>query len=203
MIKKVTLFSSLLQISKLDNPQLNTKLIKYAYSLKKKTKKTYLSNQGGFQSQNLSIENDPLLKEFMNAAKMPFENYISSYQLADSYEAKIKGLWFNINSKYHYNMAHVHPGSPFVSSYYIQTPKNCGRLALEHPVLAHKMDKFYMNKFTDYNEYTGSAYFHEPQAGDLVFLPAWLPHYVEHNKSDKDRISLSFNIDIQTIRKEK
>ena len=135
MIKKVALFSSLLQIAKLDNTRLNNKLIKYANSLKKETKSVCVSNQGGFQSQYLSIEDNPLLKEFISDIKTALENYVSSYQLANSYEARIRGLWLNINSKHHYNTTHVHPGCPFVGSYYIQTSKDCGRLVVEHPVL--------------------------------------------------------------------
>ena len=32
--------------------------------------------------------------------------------------------------------------------------------------------------------------------GDLLIFPSYLPHYVEPNKSDEDRIVISFNIDI-------
>ena len=188
MIKKITLFSSLLQIAKLDNTQLNTQLIKYATSLKKKTKSAYISNEGGFQSQSLSIKDTPLLKKFISNIKTAMENYISSYQLVDPYEARISALWFNINSKNHYNKSHVHPSGQFTGSYYIQTSKNCGRLVMETPVPSHLMDEFYGNKFTNYNEYTSNVYFHEPQAGELVLFPAWIPHYADPNRSSKDRI---------------
>tara|TARA_R100001086_G_C11818523_1_gene253528 strand:+ start:206 stop:823 length:618 start_codon:yes stop_codon:yes gene_type:complete len=203
MIKKITLFSSLLQTAKLDNTKLNTQLIKYATSLKKKTKSAHISNEGGFQSQPLSIKDTPLLKKFISNIKTAMENYISSYQLVDPYEARISALWFNINSKHHYNKTHIHPGCQFVGSYYIQTSKNCGRLVMENPVPSHQMDEFYGNKFTIYNQYTSNVFFHDPQAGELVLFPAWIPHYAEPNRSGKDRISISFNIDVQTtIKKE-
>jgi len=32
--------------------------------------------------------------------------------------------------------------------------------------------------------------------GDLLIFPAYLPHSVEENKSDEDRVIISFNIDI-------
>ena len=160
MIQKIPLFSSLLQIVSLSNRKLNTQLIKYAASLKKKTKgvNLYYSNRGGFQSQPLSIEDNPLLQKFIGTTKTALEDYISSYQLADLYEARIAGLWFNINSKHHYNITHVHPGCQFTGSYYIQVPKNCGKLIIEHPFTPHQMDMFYGNKFTTYNEYTSNVY---------------------------------------------
>ena len=203
MIKNITLFSSLLQIAKLDNTQLNIQLIKYITSLKKKTKSVHISNQGGFQSKPLSIEDTPLLKKFISTTTTVIENYISSYQLVDSYEARISALWVNINSKNHYNKSHVHPGCQFVGSYYLQTSKNCGRLVVESPVPSHQMDEFYGNKFSVYNQYTSNVYFHEPQAGELVLFPAWIPHYAEPNKGSKDRMSISFNIHVRTtIQKE-
>jgi hypothetical protein len=33
-----------------------------------------------------------------------------------------------------------------------------------------------------------------PQDGDLLVFPAWLPHEVETNTSDRDRINISMNI---------
>ena len=198
MIQKIKLFRSLLQVVKLNNAQLNTQLIKHATLLKKKTKGTRVSNRGGFQSQSLSIENSPLLKKFINTIKTPLESYISSYQLADSYEATISAVWFNINSKHHYNTTHVHPGCQFTGSYYIQVAKNGGKLIVEHPLLSHQMEKFYKSKFTIYNQYTSNTYSHDSRTGDLVFFPAWLPHHVEANRSNKDRISISFNINVRT-----
>jgi uncharacterized protein (TIGR02466 family) len=203
MIQKITLFSSLLQIVRLANRQLNTQLIKYAASLEKKTKGLSISNRGGFQSQPLSIKDSPLLKKFISTAATALENYISSYQLIGSYEASISTLWFSINSKQHYNITHIHPGCQFTGSYYIQAARNCGKLIIEHPLLSHHMDPFYGNKFTIYNQYTSNVYSHDPEAGDLIFFPAWLPHHVEANRSNKDRISMSFNIHVRTpIKKE-
>jgi len=197
MIQKITLFSSLLQVVKLNNTQLNTQLIKYGTLLKKKTKSERVSNRWGFQSPPLSIENSPLLKKFISTIKTPLEDYVSSYQLADSYEATISGVWFNINSKHHYNTTHVHPGCQFTGSYYIQAAKNCGTVVLEHPLWSKQMDVFYKSKFSIYNQYTSNIYTHECQVGDLLLFPAWLPHHVQTNKSDKDRISISFNINVR------
>ena len=34
------------------------------------------------------------------------------------------------------------------------------------------------------------------EEGDLLIFPAYLPHSVEENESDDDRVIISFNIDI-------
>ena len=40
------------------------------------------------------------------------------------------------------------------------------------------------------------AYYMPPQEGTMLFFPAHLRHHVEPNKSDEDRISCSFNLDL-------
>ena len=35
-----------------------------------------------------------------------------------------------------------------------------------------------------------------PKDGDLILWPAWVPHEVEPNLSDKERINIAFNINI-------
>ena len=36
----------------------------------------------------------------------------------------------------------------------------------------------------------------EPKDGDLFIWPAWIPHKVDRNESDRQRINLAFNINI-------
>jgi len=36
----------------------------------------------------------------------------------------------------------------------------------------------------------------EIKDGDLIVFPAYLPHSVEENKSNEDRVIVSFNLDI-------
>ena len=46
---------------------------------------------------------------------------------------------------------------------------------------------------TELNSNTASI---EIKDGDLIIFPAYLPHSVEENKSDEDRVIVSFNLDI-------
>ena len=36
----------------------------------------------------------------------------------------------------------------------------------------------------------------EPKDGDLLVWPAWVPHFVEENKSNKQRINIATNINL-------
>ena len=50
----------------------------------------------------------------------------------------------------------------------------------------------------DFKEQTNYYYdyIYEPREGSMLIFPAHLVHRVEENKSEKDRISISFNIDL-------
>ena len=62
----------------------------------------------------------------------------------------------------------------FSGVFYLQVPENSGNLV-----------------FVDRD---GQEYVCEPKVGKLVTFPGSLKHYVEENKSNRDRISISFNI---------
>ena len=49
------------------------------------------------------------------------------------------------------------------------------------------------NKGTELNSNTASIKINE---GDLLIFPAYLPHSVEINNSNEDRVIVSFNLDI-------
>ena len=49
------------------------------------------------------------------------------------------------------------------------------------------------NGITELNAVTAKINVEE---GDLLIFPAYLPHSVEENKSDDDRVIISFNIDV-------
>jgi hypothetical protein len=52
------------------------------------------------------------------------------------------------------------------------------------------------NKLSECNPgspYTGDVYI-DPKDGDLFLWPAWVPHEVDVNKSDKQRINIAFNL---------
>ena len=66
-----------------------------------------------------------------------------------------------------------------------------------HPVAAQQ---YVMNNkiIGEYNKFTSTDMSVEPAPGKLVIFPSWLVHYVENNLDNTDRISIAFNIEIET-----
>jgi uncharacterized protein (TIGR02466 family) len=47
-----------------------------------------------------------------------------------------------------------------------------------------------------FNSVNSGYWYAEPKEGDLIMFPSWLRHYVEPSKSNEDRISIAFNLEI-------
>jgi uncharacterized protein (TIGR02466 family) len=98
-----------------------------------------------------------------------------------------KNSWMNIYPPGTFQYAHHHSGSAISGTYYYQTNGNDGKIIFENP-----------NPYLDYQLFPGTHGFNrlgvEPKVGRLVLFPSWLRHGVEMNKTDQERISISFNI---------
>jgi len=94
-------------------------------------------------------------------------------------------IWGNVNNPYSRNIMHDHRSAVFSAVYYIQGT-DTGHLRLVNPA----------NMLNDCNAqapFVRDFYF-TPKDGDLILWPAWVPHEVEINHSDKQRINLVFDV---------
>ena len=94
-------------------------------------------------------------------------------------------FWTNVNEPGSTNVIHTHKGVSFACTYNLQT-EGTGNIVFRNPA----------NVLNDCN--TSSPFVRymstEPKDGDLLIWPAWIPHEVEINKSDKQRINIASNI---------
>ena len=111
----------------------------------------------------------------------------SNYQLNKTKMKLEFTSWVNINEPGSKNVLHAHKNSSFAVVYYLQGI-DTGNLIFRNP----------SNLLSDCSNTSpfvrGIA--HTPKDGDLVLWPAWLPHEVEENKSDRQRINITTNINI-------
>ena len=116
-------------------------------------------------------------------------------------EAHCDNMWANINKRYSHNRNHTHPGCLWSGVYYIQAPKDSGRIWFTDPRgEAHMLVPRYENQRSSN---TWREVFYEPIAGRLIIFPSWLMHEVEPNlnkeyEDENDtrgwRYSISFNL---------
>ena len=153
--------------------------------------------QNSYHSPNLlNLQNPPeilkLMKQITNCIQ-------TIHQQSRRENVRLVDFWININGKGGSNVPHTHPGAKYSGVFYIKVPKEMkgGNL-------------FFLR---DYNEtYLTSqenmGFFKQgynllpndlpkipvkPAEKLLIVFPSWLPHSVEFNDVDVERISLSFN----------
>jgi uncharacterized protein (TIGR02466 family) len=116
---------------------------------------------------------------------------VSDLQFIDC-DVFISSSWSNINdSKNCINSEHIH-GDTFSGVFYLKAPKGSGSLCFRNiginPMWAG------CELTTTKNQYTGEVIKVKPVEGNIMLWPSYLPHSVEPNNHDDERISISFNI---------
>jgi uncharacterized protein (TIGR02466 family) len=168
----------------------NNHIKKYCLDVSKNVKGRNLTNEGGYQSNdlNLSLLNKSLLpliteiNKHTNLYKDKLELHTSNLDVGN--------IWFNINGYKDYNTIHNHPGSIISGVYYVNTFENCGDLVFwnDFPL------QYYWNDVQNYNSNNSCMWKFKPVEGTLYLFPSWLRHEVKPNMNKNEkRISISFN----------
>ena len=175
---------------------LNRELLEFIYDLHKKDnvglKK---SNINGWHSKSFDL-NDleglpyKFLTQITDNIKDVFKHYGWVY---DTNKVKCTSMWSIINKKGSFNIEHIHSNNYLSAAYYVKAPKECGKFKALTPNIITRNFFPKSNGITELNAVTAKINVAE---GDLLIFPAYLPHSVEENKSDEDRVIISFNIDV-------
>lgn len=184
-IFKTTIFKSKIK---------NQKYVKYFLNLLKKEQKNNkgktISNVGGFQSnQYTTLREDILRNVFLN----PGKNFIEKLNPKKNLNLTLGDFWINSNLNKDYNLLHNHFGATISGIYYLEVPKNSGRLVFQNGDLS-KMSSINFDYFHNENYY--ARYFIIPEKFDLYLFPSEAFHYVEPNRSFENRVSVAFNLKV-------
>lgn len=186
-IRSEVIFPNYIWTTELDSSNL-VALKDLAYDLKSKSPGKLISGYGGWQSDRFK-SNLPSELEIL-------ANQIELKVVEISYKLEIPcprfgNIWFNINTPGSYNQIHNHRGSLLSGVYYVDVPStDCGDI------------EFHRNDEADYylhsimrpgHAFSSTKLIYPAKTNTLYLFPGWLKHSVQGNKSDKDRISVSFN----------
>jgi uncharacterized protein (TIGR02466 family) len=160
------------------------KQIQQCYFIKENYPTNNRSNQGGYQSPAYSGEEfNKLFPDLLKSITPSIADVAG--QIGSNF--KIDNAWVNINNKNSYNMEHTHPKSALSLVLYLKTQENCGNIVFKNPTL---VQHYPCN--TSLQEFWGE-YWLPSETGIMYIFPAYLPHYVEQNLSEEDRISIAIN----------
>ena len=107
----------------------NETMARYCLNLMDKDTGRKVSNEGGWQSNDLQGIHYPLNNLFKTITDS-VNNFATSLKLP---KQKIDNIWINVNGYRDYNQEHLHPNSHLSGVYYIQTHKDCGDIEFSNP----------------------------------------------------------------------
>ena len=190
----------------------NRKLENIILEKEQKDKGVTYTNIGGWQSSHINLKEEEGFECIYNYIDECMEVILMSNNYKQHLAIKSSHGWININRKGDFNKKHVHPDCHWSGVYYVKARANCGELIFHNPIAASSMVNSghllnLKSKKTDYDiagdkqNYLVNSFFLDsvpldPHEGTLLIFPSWLFHSVYPNRSDDDRISVSFNIQI-------
>ncbi|MBT3902441.1 MAG: hypothetical protein HOF20_06230 [Pelagibacteraceae bacterium] len=189
-------FSTAVWTSKIDNyERINNEMFNYIINLQKKDPVGLIkSNFKGWHSKDFNLK-DEQPKIFVEAIKKNINISLNDMNWdVTKQSVSIKSMWAIINEQAAWNQKHHHSNSDLSAAYYVSAHENCGDIVFYDPrpapVYKHPIPKSPNNLNATVNSI-------KPEAGMLVLFPSYLEHSVNPNMSDKKRIVISFNINLE------
>lgn len=143
------------------------------------------SNYGGWQS-DIDLHH--------NAVFRPLLDHVGTVcaQVFKVKGAAFRQMWACINKKHDQNLIHSHTNNYNLSGvYYLNVPADSGEIVFRDPRPGANQAPYRL--FKD----DGDSEYFTPAAGLILMFPSYLEHFVLPNRSDSDRISMSFDLTLE------
>jgi len=141
----------------------------------------------GFTSEIESLLADTILKScytYADMLKKPSNITTLNTDYLDKTTFHVHA-WCNVNSPGSENYLHSHPGNLMSGVLWLQA---------KHTGFLEFVSNNYLNKLTHPAwPYHGISTY-EPEDGDILIFPSYILHRVEKNQSNRDRITMAFDI---------
>ena len=108
-------------------------------------------------------------------------------------KVKITSMWSVINKKNASNSRHIHSNNYISAAYYVKAPENCGDIVFHDP---RSVTTFRYPKISKQNKLNSNVFTIQPKEGLLALFPSYLYHSVDLNRTNEERIVISFNINL-------
>ena len=178
----------------LNYQELNNKMFKYIKDLQIQNPKGITkSNVFGWHSEDFDLENEQP-KYFINSISKNLNQAFNDMGWdIKNQEVKVTSMWSVINKKNASNARHIHSNNYISAAYYVKTPENGGDIVFHDP---RSVTTFRYPKIAENNTLNSNIFTIQPKEGLLVLFPSYLYHSVDLNRSEEERIVISFNINL-------
>lgn len=130
----------------------------------------------------------------------PLESFIKNCvetadrQIGLSGDLQFTKSWFSINRKYSYHEQHHHCPNVWSGVYYVQADPTDATISFINKNLIDTGWPYYSKKEIN-TEFNSTQTVCSPESGMLLIFPSYLNHKVDQHLSNKERITIAFNMD--------
>ena len=179
-----------------DGPELNPLLREHILAREAESRGVAKSNHGGWHSETGQLEfcGDPGRRLVAHM-----------YELADEATRRVLAgerqdippirwtlsAWVNVNRSGAFNKMHVHPGSTWSGTYYVDTGDPADS---DTGTQLHLFDPCQGRSTTFLPQWVPASVFIHPKPGLMVLFPSYVPHMVFPHEGSGARISIAFNL---------
>ena len=150
------------------------------------------SNPGCWRSNTTYDNVDWLYSAIRGLSDQTNKMYFQLDHIYKSYVEKCENrdvsMWTNVNEVGSKNVIHSHKPDAWAGIYYVQG-EGTGNLVFHNPANL-------LSECNPTSPFTRKLEL-EPRDGMLVIWPGWVPHEVEENKSNKQRINIAWGINFK------
>ena len=180
----------------------NSKLIDHAHLLRiknpeKRNPESYQEvNVLKWKSYDLStteILTVPELSKLVNLVILYANECFAELNPRDNAKLEFQDIWYNIYDVGADLESHVHPGNCISATYYVKAQDNCGDFVIgtaDRSASYQYSPRF----FKDRNKFTSVKQYFKAVTNSLLLIPSNAMHWVTTNRSNEERISISFNL---------
>lgn len=166
------------------------KFLEIIKEFKENNPSEHKTNVFGYQSPNTLHHVNEFAPLFEYICQMAF-GAVADLNFIEC-DIAMTSAWVSINdSPQCINSEHVH-SDVFSGVFYLKAPEKSGKLCITNPGINRLWSGCDLT--AQVNQYTGKVIKIEPVEGTIFLFPSYLPHSVEPNDHDDERISISFNI---------
>ena len=143
----------------------------------------------GWQSKQDLHEREPFT-EFVACVNATVAEALDFLRVGNE-GARITACWVNVLAPGRAHGAHSHPNNFLSGVYYVQTQEGADTINFHDPRIQTGVIRPPVTELTAENT---DQVVVKVKTGTLLIFPAWLQHSVDANESEKERISVSFNV---------
>lgn len=147
------------------------------------------SNNQGWHSDDTILLYHPDFDDLRNFVQMSASE--ACKDLGWDLSLRVTNCWVTVSPPGASNNTHTHPGSILSGVYYIQAESGSSPLVVHDPRATRV---HCMPQGQPVTPNTASQIALTAAPGRLYLFPGWLPHSVQENTTDRDRVVFSFNM---------